>query len=104
MTVTNEEIMKDVQGQGFETGLAIATDAEIEAGAACGQMAILEEAPTLQLSSKERVAMGESVCLVAGLAVAMANAGIARAMANIDKAGYLLGAPLDKLMEATNET
>lgn len=36
-------IMSAVQAAGFEAGIAIATDAEVVAGAACGQMAVLED-------------------------------------------------------------
>lgn len=38
-----KELIEKVKEAGFEVGLAIATDAEVEAGAACGQMAILED-------------------------------------------------------------
>ena len=39
----NEEIKKQLENEGYEYAVAIATDAEIEAGAACGQLAIIDE-------------------------------------------------------------
>ncbi len=38
-----EEIKNQLAEAGFEFGVAIATQAEIEAGAACGQLAIISE-------------------------------------------------------------
>lgn len=39
-----EQIVKELKEAGFDYGVAIATQAEIEAGAACGQLSmILEE-------------------------------------------------------------
>lgn len=40
---TENSIVENVKEAGFDAGLAIATDAEVNAGAACGQMAILDE-------------------------------------------------------------
>ena len=36
-----QEIMAQVQETGFEGAIAIATDAEVQAGAACGQSCML---------------------------------------------------------------
>lgn len=41
--MNGNDVMKEVKEAGFDAGLAIATDAEVNAGAACGQMAILDE-------------------------------------------------------------
>ncbi len=38
-----EQIKKDLEEAGFDYAVAIATKAEIEAGAACGQLSIIEE-------------------------------------------------------------
>ena len=38
-----EEIRKQLEEAGFEYAVAIATNAEIQAGAACGQLAIITE-------------------------------------------------------------
>ena len=38
-----EEIKKDLEEAGFDYAIAIATKAEIDAGAACGQLSIIEE-------------------------------------------------------------
>ena len=38
-----EEIKKQLEEAGFEYAVAVATKAEIEAGAACGQLAIITE-------------------------------------------------------------
>lgn len=38
-----EEIMEQLEEAGFEFAIAIATQAEIEAGAACGQLSIITE-------------------------------------------------------------
>lgn len=38
-----EQIKEQLDENGYEYAVAIATKAEIEAGAACGQLAILEE-------------------------------------------------------------
>jgi len=38
-----EEIKKQLAEEGYEFAVAIATQAEIEAGAACGQLAIISE-------------------------------------------------------------
>jgi len=43
--MTTEQIIKDqLEETGFDYAVAIATQAEIDAGAACGQMGLLEEA------------------------------------------------------------
>ena len=42
-----QEIMAQVQETGFEGAIAIATDAEVQAGAACGQMCLVAEAAGL---------------------------------------------------------
>jgi len=39
----NEEIKKELEDAGFDYAVAIATEAEINAGAACGQLAIIDE-------------------------------------------------------------
>lgn len=39
----NEEIKKQLEDSGFEFAIAVATQAEIENGAACGQLAIIVE-------------------------------------------------------------
>ena len=36
-------IIKSLKEAGYDYGIAIATQAEIEAGAACGQLSLLEE-------------------------------------------------------------
>ncbi len=38
-----EDIMEQLKEAGFESAVAVATQAEIEAGAACGQLSILTE-------------------------------------------------------------
>ena len=38
-----QAIMTQVQDSGFEGAIAIATDAEVQAGAACGQMCLVTE-------------------------------------------------------------
>lgn len=40
---TQEELMTDLKNEGFDAAIAIATEAEITAGAACGQLAIIDE-------------------------------------------------------------
>lgn len=37
----NEKIKRDLRESGYDFAVAIATQAEIEAGAACGQLAII---------------------------------------------------------------
>lgn len=39
----NEQITNQLQAAGFDFAVAIATKAEIEAGSACGQLAIIAE-------------------------------------------------------------
>lgn len=34
-------IIEEVKNEGFDCGIAIATEAEVEAGAACGQISLL---------------------------------------------------------------
>jgi len=38
-----EKIREELEASGYDYAVAIATQAEIEAGAACGQLAIIEE-------------------------------------------------------------
>ena len=38
-----EQIIKALEDNGYDYGIAYATKAEIEAGAACGQLAIITE-------------------------------------------------------------
>lgn len=38
-----EKIMRELEQAGFDFAVAVATQAEIEAGAACGQLAIINE-------------------------------------------------------------
>lgn len=38
-----DKIKKELEEKGFDFAVAIATKAEIEAGAACGQMALIDE-------------------------------------------------------------
>ena len=38
-----EKIIKDLADAGYDYGVAIATDAEIKAGAACGQLSLIVE-------------------------------------------------------------
>lgn len=45
---TEEQIKKQLEENGYDHAIAIATEAEVEAGAACGQLAIVDE------SSKEK--------------------------------------------------
>jgi hypothetical protein len=44
-----ETILKDLENAGFDYAVAIATDAEINAKAACGQLAIVTEAEEICL-------------------------------------------------------
>lgn len=39
-----EQIIKDLKDAGYDYGVAIATQAEIQAGAACGQLSLIIEA------------------------------------------------------------
>ena len=39
----NEEIKNQLEEAGYDYAVAIATEAEVTAGAACGQLAIIEE-------------------------------------------------------------
>jgi len=41
---TEEHIKKQLEEAGYDYAVAIATKAECEAGAACGQLSIIEEA------------------------------------------------------------
>jgi len=43
MTKEAVEILEKVQAVGFDTAIAHATDAEVQAGAACGQLSIIAE-------------------------------------------------------------
>lgn len=38
------QIVEDINAAGFEGAVAIATEAEVQAGAACGQMCLVTEA------------------------------------------------------------
>jgi len=38
-----EQIQKQLEEAGYDNAVAVATEAEIEAGAACGQLAIIVE-------------------------------------------------------------
>ena len=38
-----EKIRKELENAGFDYAIAVATRAEVEAGAACGQLAIIED-------------------------------------------------------------
>ena len=38
-----EKIIKELEDAGYDSAVAIATQAEVEAGAACGQLAIIDE-------------------------------------------------------------
>ena len=38
-----EQIMTELEKSGYEFAIAIATDAEVQAGAACGQLSIIAE-------------------------------------------------------------
>ena len=38
-----ENIKEQLEAEGFDFAVAIATEAEIQAGAACGQLAIVDE-------------------------------------------------------------
>lgn len=38
-----EKIKEELEAAGFDYAVAIATNAEIQAGAACGQLAIIDE-------------------------------------------------------------
>lgn len=38
-----EDIIKQLEEAGYDHALAIATEAEIQAGAACGQLSMIEE-------------------------------------------------------------
>ena len=39
----NEKIKTELEAAGFDYAIAIATEAEVEAGAACGQLSIITE-------------------------------------------------------------
>lgn len=39
----NKEITTELEKVGYDYAIAIATEAEIEAGAACGQLSIIDE-------------------------------------------------------------
>ena len=39
--MNTNEIMKELENNGYDAAIAVATNAEIEAGAACGQLAIV---------------------------------------------------------------
>ena len=39
------EIKKQLEDAGYDCAVAIATDAEVKAGAACGQLAVLDKTP-----------------------------------------------------------
>jgi adenine C2-methylase RlmN of 23S rRNA A2503 and tRNA A37 len=39
----NQNITQQLENAGFDYAVAIATEAEVEAGAACGQLAIINE-------------------------------------------------------------
>jgi hypothetical protein len=41
--VMEEKIKEELEEAGYDYAVAIATKAEVEAGAACGQLAIIEE-------------------------------------------------------------
>ena len=38
-----EKIMNELEENGYDFAIAIATDAEVQAGAACGQLSIIAE-------------------------------------------------------------
>jgi len=38
-----QQIINDIEDAGFNAAIAIATEAEIQAGAACGQMCLINE-------------------------------------------------------------
>ena len=40
---TVEQIVSSIEAEGFEGAIAIATEAEVQAGAACGQMCLVTE-------------------------------------------------------------
>lgn len=39
----NERILKELKDNGYDAAIAVATQAEIKAGAACGQLSIITE-------------------------------------------------------------
>jgi hypothetical protein len=43
-----EEIIRELKDAGFDYGIAIATQAEIKAGAACGQLSLIVENENLE--------------------------------------------------------
>lgn len=43
MTKTMEDVKNELEAAGFDYAVAVATQAEIEAGAACGQLSIITE-------------------------------------------------------------
>lgn len=43
MQTVTDKIKNELQEAGFDYGIAIATQAEIKAGAACGQLSIITE-------------------------------------------------------------
>jgi len=41
--IMNEEIKEQLENEGYDYAIAVATQAEIENGAACGQLSIITE-------------------------------------------------------------
>lgn len=39
----NDQVAKELEERGYDYAVAVATNAEVEAGAACGQLAIITE-------------------------------------------------------------
>ena len=48
-----EKIIQELEMNGYDYAIAIATKAEIEAGAACGQLSIIIEEQNLKIIKKE---------------------------------------------------
>ena len=43
MEKTIKDIQQELEAEGYDHAIAIATEAEVEAGAACGQLSIITE-------------------------------------------------------------
>jgi hypothetical protein len=52
--MNEQQVIAAVKAQGFDAGLAVATDAEIKAGSACGQLSVVNE-EDWGVSSKETI-------------------------------------------------
>lgn len=49
--VSGQQVVQELKAAGFQAGVAVATDAEVQAGAACGQVAFEEAKAEPQIFS-----------------------------------------------------